>query len=164
MEIYTLVHIFKTKQPIINCNTSMCRYGNSLHFIYWHRRGLTCLWGRYDQKTENRHTFTVILAMCCNQSSIVILLFVGLATYYISFIDTEDVWRMHENVMTRKLKITCLLACTSTECCLNYSLVYLSSSTCPITVHLQFSFPKKLWGHQKQKIGIFLQLLATVAF
>ena len=157
-------HIFKTKQPIFNCDTSMCRYGHTLHFIYWHRKRQTCLWGRYDQKTENRHTFSVILAMYCNQSSIVIPLFVGLATYYISFIDTEDVWRMHEDVMTRKLKFPFLLACTSAQCCLNYSLVYLSSSTCSITVCLTFSFKKKLNGRQKQKIGIFLQLLATVAF
>jgi hypothetical protein len=105
MEIFILVHIFKTKKPIFNCNTSMCRYGHTLHFVYWHRKRQTCLWGRYDQKTENCDTFSVIVAMCCNQSSIVIPLCVDLATYYISFIDTEDVWRMHEDVMTRKLKI-----------------------------------------------------------
>ena len=106
MEKSTLVHIFKTKQRIFNCNTSMCRYGNTLHFVYWHRKRQTCLWGRYDQKTENCHTFSVILATYCNQSSIVIPLCVGLATYYILFIDTEDVWRMHEDVMTWKLKIS----------------------------------------------------------
>jgi hypothetical protein len=33
-----------------------------------------------------------------------------------------------------------------------------------ITVCLPFSFRKKLSGCQEQKIGIFLQLLATVAF
>ena len=105
MEKSTLVHIFKTKQRIFNCNTSMCRYGHTLHFVYWHRKRQTCLWGRYDQKTENRHTFSVILATFCNQSSIVIPLCVDLAIYYISFIDTEDVWCMHEDVMTRQLKI-----------------------------------------------------------
>ena len=105
MEISILVRIFKTKQPIFNCDMSMCRYGHTLYFVYWHRKRQTCLWGRYDQKTENRDTFSIILDMYCNQSSIVIPLFVGLATYYISFINTEDVWRMHEDVMTRKLKI-----------------------------------------------------------
>ena len=30
----------------------MCRYGQLLNFLYLHRKRLTSLWGRYDQKTE----------------------------------------------------------------------------------------------------------------
>ena len=158
MEISVLGHIFTTKHPIFNCDIWICWYGHALHFVYRHRKRQTCLWGRYEQKTENRHTFTVILAMYCNQSSIVIPLFIGLEKYYILFIDTDDVWRMHEDVMTRKLKIPLTF-----DWYFHY-LVYLLSCTCPITVCLPFSFRKKLWGRQKHKIGIFLQLLATVAF
>ena len=53
-----------------------------------------------------KNLFLAISLKLNTRSSIVIPLWVGLATYYISFIDTEDVWRMHEDVMTRKLKIT----------------------------------------------------------
>ena len=54
-----LIYIFKTNHPICQCNTSICRYDQLLHFVYLQRKRLTYFWGRYDQNTENCSQFTV---------------------------------------------------------------------------------------------------------
>jgi hypothetical protein len=49
---YVLIHISKTNNLIVKCNTPMCRYGQLLHFLYLPRKRLTCLWGHYVQFLE----------------------------------------------------------------------------------------------------------------
>ena len=57
----TLLIISKTYHQIFNCNTSKCRSGQELLFIFFQLRALTCLWGRYDPKTENFTYFYIYL-------------------------------------------------------------------------------------------------------
>ena len=59
MEMCFLIHISTTNYSIFKCNTSMCRYGQVLHFVYLQQKRLTCFWGRYDQNIENCSRFTV---------------------------------------------------------------------------------------------------------
>ena len=54
----TFLIISKTYYRIFNCNTSKRRSGQELPFILFELRAPTCLWERYDPKTEN---FTLFL-------------------------------------------------------------------------------------------------------
>ena len=47
------LNISKPYHQIFNCNTSKRRSGQELPFIFFELRAPTCLWGRYDPKTEN---------------------------------------------------------------------------------------------------------------
>ena len=47
------LNISKPYHRIFNCNTSKRRSGQELPFIFFELRAPTCLWGRYDSKTEN---------------------------------------------------------------------------------------------------------------
>ena len=46
-------NISKTNYRIFNCNISNRRSVQELPFIFFELRAATCLWGRYDPKTEN---------------------------------------------------------------------------------------------------------------
>ena len=53
--------ISKTYHWIFNCNISNRRSGQELPFIFFELRAATCLWGRYDLKTENFTHFYIYL-------------------------------------------------------------------------------------------------------
>ena len=57
----TFLIISKTYHRIFNCNTSKRRSGQELPFIFFELRAPTCLWGRYDPKTENFTLFYIYL-------------------------------------------------------------------------------------------------------
>ena len=52
------LNISETNYWIFNCNMSNRRSSQELPFIFFELRAATCLWGRYDPKTEN---FTLFL-------------------------------------------------------------------------------------------------------
>ena len=60
-DFQTFLIIFKTYHRIFNCNTSKRRSGQELPFIFFELRAPTCLWGRYDPKTENFTLFYIYL-------------------------------------------------------------------------------------------------------
>ena len=49
---YVLIHISTTSNLIFMCNTSICRYGQHLYFLYLQRKLLVCLCGCYVQIPE----------------------------------------------------------------------------------------------------------------
>ena len=55
------LNTFETTNRIFNCNISKRRSGQELPFIFFELRALTCLWGRYDPKTENFTLFYIYL-------------------------------------------------------------------------------------------------------
>ena len=55
------LNISKTNYRIFNCNMSNRRSGQELPFILFELRATTCLWGRYDPKTENFTYFYIYL-------------------------------------------------------------------------------------------------------
>ena len=57
----TFLIISKTYYRIFNCSTSKRRSGQELTFIFFELRAPTCLWGRYDPKTENFTLFYIYL-------------------------------------------------------------------------------------------------------
>ena len=57
----TFLIISKIYHRIFNCNTSKRRSGQELPFIFFELRASTCLWGRYDPKTENFTLFHIYL-------------------------------------------------------------------------------------------------------
>ena len=57
----TFLIISKTYHRIFNCNTSKRRSGQELLFIFFELRAATCLWGRYEPKTENFILFYIYL-------------------------------------------------------------------------------------------------------
>ena len=60
-DFQTFLIISKTYHRIFNCNTSKRRSGQELPFIFFELRAPTCLWGRYDPKTENFTLFYIYL-------------------------------------------------------------------------------------------------------
>ena len=54
-------NISKTYNQIFNCNISKRTSGQELPFIFFELRAPTCLWGRYDPKTENCILFYIYL-------------------------------------------------------------------------------------------------------
>ena len=61
LDFQTFLIISKTYHRIFNCNTSKRRSGQELPFIFFELRAPTCLWGRYDPKTENFTLFYIYL-------------------------------------------------------------------------------------------------------
>ena len=61
LDFQTFLIISKTDHRIFNCNTSKRRFGQELPFIFFELRAPTCLWGRYDPKTENFTLFYIYL-------------------------------------------------------------------------------------------------------
>ena len=57
----TFLVISKTYHQICKCDTSKRRSGQELPFIFFELRAPTCLWGRYDPKTENFTLFYIYL-------------------------------------------------------------------------------------------------------
>ena len=57
----TFFNISKPYHRIFNCDTSKRRSGQELPFIFFELRAPTCLWGRYDPKTENFTLFYIYL-------------------------------------------------------------------------------------------------------
>ena len=57
----TFLIISKTYHQIFKCNTSKRRSGQELLFIFFELRAATCLWGRYDPKTENFTYFYIYI-------------------------------------------------------------------------------------------------------
>ena len=55
------LNISKTYYRIFNCNMSNRRSSQELPFIFFELRAATCLWGRYDPKTENFTLFYIYL-------------------------------------------------------------------------------------------------------
>ena len=55
------LNISKTNYRIFNCNMPNRRSGQELPFIFFELRAATCLWGRYDPKTENFTLFYIYL-------------------------------------------------------------------------------------------------------
>ena len=55
------LNISEINDQIFNCNTSKHRSGQELPFIFFELRAPTCLWGRYDPKTENFTLFYTYL-------------------------------------------------------------------------------------------------------
>ena len=55
------LNISKTYHRIFNCNIAKRRPGQELPFIFFELRAPTCLWGRYDPKTENFTLFYIYL-------------------------------------------------------------------------------------------------------
>ena len=55
------LNISETNYRIFNCNMSNRRSGQELPFIFFELRAPTCLWGRYDPKTENFTLFYIYL-------------------------------------------------------------------------------------------------------
>ena len=51
------LNISETNYRIFNCNMYNRRSSQELPFIFFELRALTCLWGRYDPKTEKFYTF-----------------------------------------------------------------------------------------------------------
>ena len=60
-DFQTFLIISKTYHRIFKCNTSKRRSGQELPFIFFELRATTCLWGRYDPKTENFTLFYIYL-------------------------------------------------------------------------------------------------------
>ena len=60
-DFQTFLIISKTYYRIFNCNASKRRSGQELPFIFFELRAPTCLWGRYDPKTENFTLFYIYL-------------------------------------------------------------------------------------------------------
>ena len=56
-----VLNISETNYWIFNCNMSNRRSGQELPFIFFELRAPTCLWGRYDPKTENFTLFYIYL-------------------------------------------------------------------------------------------------------
>ena len=54
------LNISETNYRIFNCNMSNRRSSQELPFIFFELRAATCLWGRYDPKTENFTLFYII--------------------------------------------------------------------------------------------------------
>ena len=61
LDFQTFLIISKTYHRIFNSNTSKRRSGQELPFIFFELRAPTCLWGRYDPKTENFTLFYIYL-------------------------------------------------------------------------------------------------------
>ena len=55
------LNISEINDRIFNCNISKRRSGQELPFIFFELRAVTCLWGRYDPKTENFTLFYIYL-------------------------------------------------------------------------------------------------------
>ena len=55
------LNISEINDRIFNCNISKRRSGQELPFIFFELRAPTCLWGRYDPKTENFTIFYIYL-------------------------------------------------------------------------------------------------------
>ena len=55
------LNISKINDQIFNRNISKRRSGQELPFIFFELRAPTCLWGRYDPKTENFTLFYIYL-------------------------------------------------------------------------------------------------------
>ena len=55
------LYISKTYHRIFNCDISKRRSGQELPFIFFELRAPTCLWGRYDPKTESFTLFYIYL-------------------------------------------------------------------------------------------------------
>ena len=55
------LNISENNYRIFNCNMSNRRSGQELPFIFFELRAPTCLWGRYDPKTENFTLFYIYL-------------------------------------------------------------------------------------------------------
>ena len=55
------LNISETNYRIFNCNISNRRSSQELPFILFELRAATCLWGRYDPKTENFTLFYICL-------------------------------------------------------------------------------------------------------
>ena len=55
------LNISEINYRIFNCNMSNRRSGQELPFIFFELRALTCLWVRYDPKTENFTYFYIYL-------------------------------------------------------------------------------------------------------
>ena len=60
-DFQTFLIISETYHQIFKCNTSKRRSGQELLFIFFELRAATCLWGRYDPKTENFTYFYIYL-------------------------------------------------------------------------------------------------------
>ena len=60
-DFQTFLIISETYHRIFKCNTSKRRSGQELLFIFFELRAATCLWGRYDPKTENFTYFYIYL-------------------------------------------------------------------------------------------------------
>ena len=60
-DFQTFLIISETYYRIFKCNTSKRRSGQELLFIFFELRAATCLWGRYDPKTENFTYFYIYL-------------------------------------------------------------------------------------------------------
>ena len=60
-DFQTFLIISETYHRIFKCNTSKRRSGQELLFIFFELRAATCLWGRYDPKTENFTLFYIYL-------------------------------------------------------------------------------------------------------
>ena len=60
-DFQTFLIISNTYLRIFKCNTSKRRFGQELPFIFFELRAATCLWGRYDPKTENLTLFYIYL-------------------------------------------------------------------------------------------------------
>ena len=52
-DFQTFLNISETYHRIFKCNTSKRKSGQGLLFIFFELRATTCLWERYDPKTEN---------------------------------------------------------------------------------------------------------------
>ena len=57
----TFLVISKTYHRICKCDTSKRRSGQEIPFVFFELRAPTCLWGRYDPKTENFTLFCIYL-------------------------------------------------------------------------------------------------------
>ena len=60
-DFQTFLIISETYYRIFKCSTSKRRSGQELLFIFFELRAPTCLWGRYDPKTENFTYFYIYL-------------------------------------------------------------------------------------------------------
>ena len=60
-DFQTFLIISENYHRIFKCNTSKRRSGQELPFIFFALRAATCLWGRYDPKTENFTYFYIYL-------------------------------------------------------------------------------------------------------
>ena len=58
---WIILNISEINDRIFNCNISKRRSGQELPFIFFELRVATCLWGRYESKTENFTLFCIYL-------------------------------------------------------------------------------------------------------
>ena len=72
------LNISETNYRIFNCNMSKRRSGQELPFIFFVLRAPTCLWGRYDPKTEN---FTLFYKYLLHIYSLSKTFYVSLKSY-----------------------------------------------------------------------------------